>query len=131
MERPETTLLVLNKEKCPSIRCFHELVRLSWRGQSEAIIDKGYDDSLQVVLFHPFATHDTYSMMEEDDAADYTIRSPYPTMHPLREVDVMLAVQSGYKDFRELPGRNRAKFRLDGVEKCAASLAACKDSRRN
>ena len=70
------------------------------------------------------AKHDTYS--EVEDAADYTIRSPFPILHLLREVDVMKAVKSGYHDLEGLPARNKARLRLDSLEVCAARLAACK-----
>jgi hypothetical protein len=122
--RPETTLVVLNEEQCPSLSTFRNLVHLSWRVQSEAIVENGYGEDLQLVLFHPQAKHDTYS--EVEDAADYSIRSPFPIIHLLREVDVMKAVKSGYHDLEGLPVRNKARLRLDSLEVCAARLEACK-----
>ena len=127
-EFPETTLVVLDDEKCPSLKNFRDLVHLSWRIQDEAINSNDYTNHLQQVLFHPEATHETYSFQDVDDAADYTIRSPYPIIHLLREVDVMSAVTSGYKDLEGLPSRNKARMRRDGVDTCAARLEACRNT---
>ena len=126
--KPETTLVLLDESKCPSLTDFYDLVRLSWQVQEEAINDNGYGDNLQIVLFHPKATHDTYAMIgEEEDPADYTIRSPYPMIHLLRQVDVMAAVTSGYKDLEGLPSRNKARMRQNGLDACIAKLNACYD----
>eukprot|EP00546_Thalassionema_frauenfeldii_P014044 CAMPEP_0178929740 /NCGR_PEP_ID=MMETSP0786-20121207/20801_1 /TAXON_ID=186022 /ORGANISM="Thalassionema frauenfeldii, Strain CCMP 1798" /LENGTH=205 /DNA_ID=CAMNT_0020606097 /DNA_START=209 /DNA_END=826 /DNA_ORIENTATION=+ len=126
---PETTLIVLDETTCPSLTDFRELVRLSWRVQEEVINKHSYASLLQQVLFHPLATHDTYGKSNhvDDDAADYTIRSPFPTIHLLREIDVMKAVTSGYKDLEGLPSRNKAKMRMDGVSLCRRRLEDCKD----
>jgi hypothetical protein len=60
------------------------------------------------------------------DAGDYTIRSPYPTIHLLREMDVLSAVKSGYPGLEYLPSRNQAKMKSLGTPTCAAQLEACK-----
>lgn len=128
IQRAETTLVVLNEEKCPSLLDFRDLVHLSWRVQDEAIIQHGYDKDLQIVLFHPMAKHDTYIDQgpdEEEDAANYTIRSPFPIIHLLREEDVMKAVYSGYKDLEGLPTRNKARMRNIGVDGCKRKLKGC------
>lgn len=126
IERPKTTLVVLNEEKCPSLRDFRDLIRLSWRIQEEAINKHSYTEDLQQVLFHPEASHDTYAERLDADAADYTIRSPFPTIHLLREVDVMNAVTSGYPNLESLPSRNKQKMRQDDIEVCARRLNDCK-----
>jgi len=127
VERPKTTLVVLDEEKCPSLCDFRDLVRLSWRVQEEAINKYSYTEDLQQVLFHPQASHDTYAERSDDDAADYTIRSPFPTIHLLREVDVMNAVTSGYPDLEGIPSRNKKKMRQDEIEVCARRLYVCKE----
>jgi len=127
LERPKTTLVVLDEDKCPSLLDFRDLVRLSWRVQEEAINKHSFTELLQQVLFHPEASHDTYAERSEDDAADYTIRSPFPIIHLLREEDVMNAVTSGYPDLEGLPSRNKKRLKLDGIEVCARRLDACKD----
>ncbi|CAE7671464.1 unnamed protein product [Symbiodinium sp. CCMP2456] len=120
--RPETTLLVLDA----SLSCaaqWQDLVRLSWRLQAEAVCQQGFQDLLQIVLFHPLAMHSIYSE-GFPDAADFTIRAPFPTIHLLREADVMKAVQT-YPDTGEIPVRNKAKLRDQGLELCQERLNAC------
>lgn len=130
-EYPETTLIILDTDVYPSLgREYRNLVQLSWRVQTECIVDRGHADHLQLVLFHPLAVHDTYmerppSDDGHEDCADYTIRSPHPTIHLLRQADVMRAVQSGYADLEGLPSRNKARMRRDGVELCRKRLEGC------
>ncbi|CAE7859434.1 unnamed protein product [Symbiodinium necroappetens] len=84
--RPETTLLVLDA----SLSCaaqWQDLVRLSWRLQAEAVCQQGFQDLLQIVLFHPSAMHSIYSE-GFPDAADFTIRAPFPTVHLLRALEM-------------------------------------------
>eukprot|EP00966_Prymnesium_polylepis_P019563 451103-Prymnesium_polylepis.1 len=49
---PETTLCVLTNEAAPT---WMDLVRLSWNIQADAIVEQGYAEELQIVLFHPLA----------------------------------------------------------------------------
>lgn len=122
--RHETTLIVFDPAAIPDVRDFRSFVQLSWRLQLEAVVDHGHGEDLQLVLFHPEAKHDTYTA-SSGDAADYTIRSPFPTVHLLREMDVMQAVTSGYPELESLPARNKAKLRKLGVEQCASRLDEC------
>lgn len=133
LQRHETTLVVFD---APFVQEFRDFVRLSWILQDEAIVDGGYQKDLQLVLFHPKATHQTYSdACESGDgndhrdenfaAGDYTIRSPYPTVHLLREVDVMRAVTGNYPNLPELPTRNKLKLMEQGYAHCKARLEEC------
>lgn len=128
LDKPETTLLVLHPSMCQSYR---EFIQLSWDMQYEAIVQNGYAHDLQLVLFHPLASHNTYAeeLIDEDigydDAANYTIRSPYPTVHLLRELDVMKAMKSGYRDVEGIPSRNKASLRFQGAKVCKDRLKAC------
>ena len=130
-EYPETTLIILDTEFYPSLgREYRNLVQLSWRIQMECIVDRGHSDHLQLVLFHPLAVHDTYTERPSandghEDCADYTIRSPHPTIHLLRQADVMRAVQGGYADLEGLPSRNKAKLRRDRIVVCRKRLEGC------
>ncbi|CAE7210692.1 unnamed protein product [Symbiodinium microadriaticum] len=120
--RPETTLLVLDA----SLSCaaqWQDLVRLSWRLQAEAVCQQGFQDLLQIVLFHPSAMHSIYSE-GFPDAADFTIRAPFPTVHLLREADV-LKVQAYGPEAGEIPVRNKAKLRDQGLEVCRERLSSC------
>lgn len=126
--RHETTLIAFSDSSFMESG-YREFVRLSWKLQEEAIGDE-YLGKLQLVLFHPRATHQTYgddesSMGDETNASNYTIRSPFPTVHLLREVDVMRAVTGGYPDLDGLPSRNKMKFMEQGVEVCKKRLNEC------
>lgn len=118
---PETTLVVFDHT---FLHDFRDFVRLSWTFQDTAVVGPGFAGELQLVLFHPAATHQTYGA-DTASPADYTIRSPYPTVHLLREVDVVQAVQSGYPNLADLPNRNKAKFVAQGVEVCQERLEQC------
>lgn len=122
---PETTLVVFD---APFVQNFRDFVRLSWTLQEKAVVDQGFADELQLVLFHPQATHQTYGVKlddDDDDPADYTIRSPYPTVHLLREIDVMRAVTSKYPQLDQVPTRNKARLRAQGIEACRQRLQDC------
>eukprot|EP00934_Nitzschia_sp_Nitz4_P009326 Nitzschia sp. Nitz4//scaffold147_size54853//36733//37488//NITZ4_006622-RA/size54853-processed-gene-0.57-mRNA-1//-1//CDS//3329536708//9316//frame0 len=115
----ETTLVILD---LPFLQDFREFVRFSWDLQEEAVAE--YVSILQIVLFHPQATHQTYGSSLEN-AGDYTIRAPYPTVHLLREMDVMRAVQGGYPRLDTLPQRNQQKMIKQGLEHCQQRLEGC------
>ena len=112
---PETTLLVLPTLDCTAT--WQAFVHLSWRLQSDAIVATGLAEHLQLVLFHPAAVHSIYADMGTEDAADFSIRSPFPTVHLLREVDMLAAVQR-YPDAAGIPARNKARLRALGVQAC-------------
>jgi hypothetical protein len=105
-----TTLLVLDREQMGSdMLGWRDLIALSWRIQQEAIVDAGHAEHLQLVLFHPTATHTTFvDPGAPPDAGDYSIRAPYPTVQLLREVDVQAGVRS-YPDAARIPARNRVR----------------------
>jgi hypothetical protein len=118
----ETTLVVL--DHCPFVADFRDFVHLSWQLQEEAIGEESLG-KLQIVLFHPQATHQTYAAEGEQNPADYTIRSPFPTIHLLREVDVLRAVQGGYPNLETLPARNKDKLIQQGLQVCERRLQQC------
>ena len=124
---PETSLIVIDSDYYPSLSCFRNFVQLSWRIQSECLLQNKYQDLLQIVLFHPHAVHDTYaqSNQEIEDVANYTIRAPFPTFHLLRQDQVLSAVKSGFQDLEGLPGRNKAKLRKEGIEIWSSRLKEC------
>merc|ERR1719353_879663 len=119
---PETTLLVLDGQ-LPFVARWHDFVQLSWRLQSEAILAKGHEQQLQIVLFHPFAVQSAYGE-GPPDAADYALRAPFPTVHLLREADMLDAVRA-YPKASQIPSRNKRRLREQGIEVCEARLVAC------
>lgn len=86
------------------------------------IIDPQYEGIYQLASFHPdycFADSDI------DDAANYTNRAPYPTIHLLREADISQALE-GYPDPEQIPERNIALARRKGKQTLAQLLVACR-----
>lgn len=87
----------------------------------QLLIDQGYEGIYQLASFHPdycFADSD------DNDAANYTNRSPYPMLHLIREVSIEKALRH-YADPDAIPERNIALTRQMGPEKLAAILKAC------
>lgn len=121
----ETTLIILNEATGGHPLSWRDLVSLSWRLQEEAILEPSHGEHLQIVLFHPNATHTTY--IEDGapaDAGDYSIRAPFPTVQLLREIDVLRAVQS-YPGADAIPARNRVRLRAQGLAACEERLRGC------
>lgn len=74
---------------------------------------------MQVVNFHPEAVHSLYEQNGAANATDYTIRSPYPTFHLLRESDVLTAIAGSYPSPELIPSRNAVALRGIGSRECA------------
>ena len=56
-----------------------------------ALAEMGLEGELQIASFHP---HYQFEGSEADDMANFSNRSPYPTLHLLREASVERAVAS-------------------------------------
>lgn len=70
---------------------------------SNQLIEKeGYEGIFQVASFHPNYVFDG---VEEDDASNYTNRSPYPVLHLLREESLEKALAK-VENPEEIPERN-------------------------
>ena len=76
----------------------------------------GYEGIYQLASFHP-----EYRFAESDaeDPANYTNRSPYPTLHFLREEEMARALE-GYANPEDIPERNKQKCRELGVPALSA-----------
>jgi hypothetical protein len=126
-DSPHETTLVTFLDT-PFTADFRDFVRFSWEIQSNCI-GTDYQELLQLVLFHPEATHQTYGHdAGEASPGDYSIRSPYPVVHLLREIDVLRAVEGHYPDLEGLPARNKQKLRRQGLEVCRERLEKCQHS---
>jgi hypothetical protein len=62
----------------------------------------GFEGELQLASFHP---HYQFAGMQADDVTNATNRSPYPTLHLLREDSVSRAVEA-FPDAEAIFGRN-------------------------
>jgi uncharacterized protein len=78
----------------------------------EAVADLGLEGVIQVASFHPCYQ---FAGTEPDDVTNYTNRSPYPTLHLLREASVERAV-AAIPDPAEIYQRNMETLRKLGVE---------------
>ena len=90
----ETSLLIYNE----GFKCFNDYLDLVAYAE-ELLIDSGFEGIFQLATFHP----DYYFEGEDfNDAANFTNRSPYPTLHLIRE-ESMTRVLSVYKNPEQIP----------------------------
>lgn len=82
--------------------------------------DLMYEGTYQVASFHP---HYRFNGTTEDDASNFSNRSPYPMLHILREASVEKAIEH-YDDIDDVPEINIQKLKKIGFEKMQSSLAA-------
>lgn len=71
-----------------------------------------YSGVYQIASFHPDYL---FEGSTEEDASNYTNRSPYPMLHLLRESSIEKAVAS-YPDIEQVPENNIKKLRDIGYE---------------
>jgi hypothetical protein len=82
----DTTLLI-HPDLLPDFLEFNDFMLLA----EEAVIEHDLEGVIQIASFHPaFQFADT----EPDDISNYTNRSPYPTIHLIREASIARAVES-------------------------------------
>jgi len=77
---------------------------------NELLIESGYEGIFQLASFHP-----DYCFEGEapEDAANFTNRSPYPTIHIIRE-DSLERVLKSYREPEEIPVNNMKLARAKG-----------------
>lgn len=85
------------------------------------LVDEGYEGIYQLAHFHPEYCFDGEPVT---DPANYTNRSPYPTLHIIREAS-MEKVLANITHPEEIPERNIRLAREMGSEKLAAILKGC------
>ncbi|MCL1049895.1 DUF1415 domain-containing protein [Shewanella abyssi] len=91
---------------------------------TELLFEQGYEGQYQLASFHPDYC---FEGEPQDSAANYTNRSPYPTLHIIREVSMELAL-ANYDDPETIPERNIAFAERKGSEFFMQLLAHCKKS---
>ena len=102
----DTTLLVVP-------RCLHEFLDFNHmvRQGERMIRKKGFEGVVQLASFHPDYR---FADLEGDDLANWTNRSPYPTLHLLREASMEKAVQA-FADPQAIYGANIRTLRQLGA----------------
>ncbi|MEJ1958533.1 MAG: DUF1415 domain-containing protein [Nitrosomonadales bacterium] len=76
-----------------------------------ALIEVDLDGELQVASMHP---QYQFSDTEPDDITNYTNRSPYPTLHILREASIEQAVAAAFPDAAQIFDKNIETMRRLG-----------------
>ena len=117
-EAVETTLIVFSKT-FKSFDDFLDCVDIA----EQLLTQQGYDGVYQMASFHP---HYCFSDASDDDAANYTNRSPFPMLHLLREKSLEKALLS-YPDPENIPKRNVDNAREIGFEEMKAKLDRCRN----
>ena len=107
----DTTLLVL-PEGFDEFLLFQQLVAEGER----RIARRGLEGTVQLANFHPAFR---FAEAEDDDAGNYSNRSPYPTLHLLREESIDRAV-AAMPDAEAIFGANIERLRRLGPAGWAA-----------
>lgn len=117
----ETTLLVLPRA-LPGFEEFNDFLDLA-----DALLEeRGCTGVVQIASFHP---RYRFAGASDDDAANYSNRSPYPMLHLLREESIARAT-AAHADPRGIPARNVELLRRLGLAAVRDRLAACEAERR-
>jgi hypothetical protein len=89
----------------------HFLDYLDFVDMVERMVAKNdYEGEYQVASFHPDYT---FADADEEDAANFTNRSPYPMLHLLREESIENALEN-YPNPDAIPERNMSFARTKG-----------------
>jgi len=95
---------------------------LDFLALANALMEKqGYEGVYQLASFQP---NYCFEGVTEDDASNYTNRSPYPTLHLIREVSLEKVLES-YPNPEKIPERNIEYTRELGIEKMQKMLDNC------
>lgn len=112
----ETTLMILPNHYA-DFEEYLDLVDIA-----EALLEEqGYEGVYQVASFHP---EFTFEGTDDDDAANYTNRSPHPMLHILREDSITQALEH-YPNPERIPERNEAYARSKGLAYMKNLYHAC------
>ena len=113
----ETTLLI----HPGTLTDFHEFNDFLAVAEA-ALFELGYEGVLQVASFHP---RYQFAGTEIDDMSNATNRSPYPTLHLLREESVTRAV-AAFPNTETIFATNIRTMRATGAQGWSALQAQCR-----
>jgi hypothetical protein len=100
------TSLIIFPQAYKSFDDYLELLELS----NQLLEELNYAGIYQLASFHP---EYLFADSTEDDASNFTNRSPYPMLHLLRESSIEKAVAS-YKNIDDIPDNNIKKLQKIG-----------------
>lgn len=115
-EEIETTLLIFPE----GLHDFDRFLALCELADS-LLIEQEYEGVYQLASFHPDYI---FADSEKGDAANFTNRSPYPTLHLIREKTIE-SVLENVANPEEIPQKNIERARALGAKKMGALLKAC------
>ncbi len=85
------------------------------------VLEQHFEGVYQLASFHP---NYQFSETEQNDASNYTNRSPYPMLHILREESLTKAIDA-HPDVNAIPERNVSLLNQIGSSKLRALLFSC------
>ncbi|MGB1262609.1 MAG: DUF1415 domain-containing protein [Cognaticolwellia sp.] len=92
---------------------------------NDLLVDYDFEGTFQLATFHP---EYCFADANYDDASNFTNRSPYPTLHLIRE-DSMEKVLKVYKNPEAIPDNNIALANEKGADYFKTLLMTIKNSR--
>jgi len=108
IEESIETSLIIYPTQFPNLMTF-----LSWIEEIEIFLEKkDYDGIYQIASFHPDYI---FAGSSENDASNFTNRSPYPMLHILKEESLGIAIDS-HPDTELIPEKNIKFANEKGIE---------------
>eukprot|EP00873_Tetraselmis_striata_P002526 jgi/Tetstr1/422790/TSEL_013583.t1 len=118
-ERKAATTLLMLPPIAEAAGDWHVFMADYYEAATQAVERAGLSDHIQLVPFHPDAAYSDFP----NDCADYALRSPFPTIHLLRQRDVDAAEDDWAalgKYTADITERNAAMLHGIGAGKLAA-----------
>ncbi|WP_339687528.1 DUF1415 domain-containing protein [uncultured Pseudoalteromonas sp.] len=113
----ETTLLMF-EQGFTNFEEFLDLVDLA----NALLVAQGFEGKYQIANFHPDYV---FADSDDNDAANYTNRAPFPTLHLIREASMSAALDD-YNEPESIPDHNINLARRKGIDFWQQLLAGCK-----
>ena len=113
----ETTLIMFDNG-FSDFEDFLDLVDLA----NALLVAQGFEGKYQIANFHPDYV---FADSDETDAANYTNRAPFPTLHLIREASMSEALDS-YNEPESIPEHNINLARRKGIGFWQQLLEGCK-----
>jgi hypothetical protein len=112
------TTLVIYPDAFAAFDDFLDLIELANR-----LLDmQGYEGTYQLAHFHPDYC---FEGSDSNDPANYTNRSPWPTLHIIREASLEKAV-ANHPNPEDIPQRNIRVAQQLGIDTLKAELERCR-----
>jgi hypothetical protein len=113
----ETTLIMFD-HGFSHFEDFLDLVDLA----NALLVAQGFEGKYQIANFHPDYV---FADSDETDAANYTNRAPFPTLHLIREASMSEALEN-YNEPESIPEHNINLARRKGLDFWQQLLEGCK-----